>query len=236
VSKSFVEHNFPKHSQPPHGAGVDTPRKVIGIDGIERTIPPPPTRPPAPPQRDTQYDDDPQQEQFGPGEPDDGNEDDEAEPTSVYRPEVPPGCPVDARRAARPTAYVETRAGADRGPGGCRGGKPSLAPPGKPIRPGFPSTFLLPFSNQTQPLLRGKEGKPREADWGSLDRKRRENTSKTAVFRRWWWGMDSNHRTRRGQIYSLMRLATSLPHRGIQEHRAMVERKGFEPSTPTLRT
>ena len=28
----------------------------------------------------------------------------------------------------------------------------------------------------------------------------------------WWWGMDSNHRTRRGQIYSLLRLATSLPH------------------------
>ena len=28
----------------------------------------------------------------------------------------------------------------------------------------------------------------------------------------WWWGMDSNHRTHRGQIYSLMRLATSLPH------------------------
>ena len=29
---------------------------------------------------------------------------------------------------------------------------------------------------------------------------------------KWWWGMDSNHRTHRGQIYSLMRLATSLPH------------------------
>ena len=27
--------------------------------------------------------------------------------------------------------------------------------------------------------------------------------------------MDSNHRTRRGQIYSLLRLATSLPHQGI---------------------
>ena len=27
--------------------------------------------------------------------------------------------------------------------------------------------------------------------------------------------MDSNHRTHRGQIYSLLRLATSLPHRGL---------------------
>ena len=27
--------------------------------------------------------------------------------------------------------------------------------------------------------------------------------------------MDSNHRTHRGQIYSLMRLATSLPHHGV---------------------
>lgn len=60
-----------------------------------------------------------------------------------------------------------------------------------------------------------RERTPREADSGRLDRKRRKNTSKTAVFKGWWWGMDSNHRTHRGQIYSLLRLATSLPHRGL---------------------
>ena len=29
----------------------------------------------------------------------------------------------------------------------------------------------------------------------------------------WWWGTDSNRRTRRERIYSPPRLATSLPHR-----------------------
>ena len=50
--------------------------------------------------------------------------------------------------------------------------------------------------------------------------------------------MDSNHRTHRGQIYSLMRLATSLPHHGVVTASPgnMVEQKGFEPSTPALRT
>src|SRR6185312_4239728 len=29
---------------------------------------------------------------------------------------------------------------------------------------------------------------------------------------KWWWGTDSNRRTRRERIYSPPRLATSLPH------------------------
>ncbi len=54
---------------------------------------------------------------------------------------------------------------------------------------------------------------------------------------KWWWGKDSNLRTHRGQIYSLLRLATSLPHHaGSEEMDNLVEQKGFEPSTPTLRT
>ena len=31
-------------------------------------------------------------------------------------------------------------------------------------------------------------------------------------YKKWWWGVDSNHRTRREWIYSPPRLATSLPH------------------------
>ena len=31
---------------------------------------------------------------------------------------------------------------------------------------------------------------------------------------KWWWGTDSNRRTRRERIYSPPRLATSLPHQG----------------------
>jgi hypothetical protein len=51
VSDRFVREvrNF---LQPRNGSGVDAPRKVIGIDGIQRTIPPPPTRPPVAPQGD----------------------------------------------------------------------------------------------------------------------------------------------------------------------------------------
>ena len=33
-------------------------------------------------------------------------------------------------------------------------------------------------------------------------------------FQGWWWGKDSNLRRQSRQIYSLMRLATSLPHQG----------------------
>ncbi len=43
----------------------------------------------------------------------------------------------------------------------------------------------------------------------------------------WWWGTDSNRRTRRERIYSPPRLATSLPH----QYEVMVPAKGLEPST-----
>lgn len=46
VSKSFMEHEYPRKDRPPQFAGVSGPSKIIGIDGIERTIRPCPTRPP----------------------------------------------------------------------------------------------------------------------------------------------------------------------------------------------
>ena len=33
---------------------------------------------------------------------------------------------------------------------------------------------------------------------------------------KWWWEKDSNLRTQRGQIYSLLRLTTSLSHRFLK--------------------
>ena len=158
-------------------------------------------------------------------------------PPCVPRDCPPRLCPEDAPRAARPAAHAVTWPGLDRGRWeDAERKKRRLPRPGSPPAPDCPSTLVLPLSNQIKPLLRGNEGKPREADWDGLDRKRRKNTSKTAVFKGWWWGMDSNHRTHRGQIYSLLRLATSLPHRGTSDMCSMVEQKGFEPSTPTLRT
>ena len=41
---------------------------------------------------------------------------------------------------------------------------------------------------------------------------------------KWWWGTDSNRRTRRERIYSPPRLATSLPH-------LLVPEAGLEPAT-----
>ena len=137
-------------------------------------------------------------------------------PPCVPRDCPPRLCPEDAPRAARPAAHAVTWPGLDRGRWeDAERKKRRLPRPGSPPAPDCPSTLVLPLSNQIKPLLRGNEGKPREADWDGLDRKRRKNTSKTAVFKGWWWGMDSNHRTHRGQIYSLLRLATSLPHQGI---------------------
>ena len=48
----------------------------------------------------------------------------------------------------------------------------------------------------------------------------------------WWWGMDSNHRTHRGQIYSLMRLATSLPHHRVSSRIATGGAKGIRTLDP----
>ncbi len=159
-------------------------------------------------------------------------------PPCVPRDCPPRLCPEDAPRAARPAAHAVTWPGLDRGrwEDAERENRRLPRPGSLKTRP-LCSTLVLPLSNQIKPLLRGNEGKPREADWDGLDRKTRKNTSKTAVFKGWWWGMDSNHRTHRGQIYSLLRLATSLPHHmGHPGDSSLVERKGFEPSTPTLRT
>ncbi len=54
----------------------------------------------------------------------------------------------------------------------------------------------------------------------------------SGVLERWWWGMDSNHRTHRGQIYSLMRLATSLPHQGFLEKRSFGGAEGIRTLDP----
>ena len=48
----------------------------------------------------------------------------------------------------------------------------------------------------------------------------------TAENSEWWWGMDSNHRSQRQQIYSLPPLAAREPHLN-----QILERvKGIEPS------
>ena len=78
-------------------------------------------------------------------------------------------CPEDAPRAARPAAHAVTWPGLDRGRWeDAERKKRRLPSPGSPPAPDCPSTFLLPFSNQIKPLLRGKEGKPREGDLAGL--------------------------------------------------------------------
>lgn len=67
---------------------------------------------------------------------------------------------------------------------------------------------------------------------GDFDiRLRKKQNPRFAGCKRWWWGMDSNHRTHRGQIYSLMRLATSLPHR-IRHSRKHGGAKGIRTLDP----
>jgi hypothetical protein len=41
----------------------------------------------------------------------------------------------------------------------------------------------------------------------------------------WWWGLDSNQRTQRGQIYSLLPLTTRPPHR--EEPQSMKQDNNF---------